>query len=61
MHKPKFIITTPRATPDELAALFGITPEERRQVDESLKPFLLKWRKQDLRRKSLAAAKKKIA
>ena len=61
MHKPRFIITTPRATLEELSTLVGITPEELRQVNESLKPVLEKIRKQQLRGKAPSTRSKKVA
>ena len=42
-RRPRLIITTPRPTREEIIASTGITPEELREVDESLQPFLKKW------------------
>ena len=41
--------------------LVGITPEELRQVNESLKPVLEKIRKQQLRGKAPSTRSKKVA
>ena len=43
MHRPRLIITTPRPTKQQIIEWTGITPEEIREVDRTLKPLLAKW------------------